>query len=344
MATAASINPASTRAAVTGYPEGSLRFDWAYSGLAFLLVVGLMIDGWAHFHGEVDGSFFTPWHLVFYTAFGLVALFTAGHHVRNVRRGYAFTRALPKGYWLSLVGVTVFALGGVGDMVWHTLFGIEAGTEALLSPTHLMLGIGMGLIATGPLRAAWNRTAKPSWSALGPAMIGAALLLVLLAFFTSYAHPFVRPIAAISRSSQQQDAGVAAILLQTAFLSGVTLLLARRWALPFGALTLVLTASAAAMSVLSDLFVLIPSAFAAGVVADTLVWWLKPSLKTGAFHWFAFLVPVVLFSLFMVTVQLAAGMRWSIHVWTGAIFLSGLVGLLLSHFSTLTAAPSVTES
>jgi hypothetical protein len=73
MATAASVRAESSRASVTGYPEGSTRFDWAYIFLAFLLISGLMIDGWAHFHGQVDGSFFTPWHFLFYSAFGMIA-------------------------------------------------------------------------------------------------------------------------------------------------------------------------------------------------------------------------------------------------------------------------------
>jgi hypothetical protein len=35
------------------------------------------------------------------------------------------------------------------------LFGIEKGTDALLSPTHLMLALGVLLAASGPFRAAW---------------------------------------------------------------------------------------------------------------------------------------------------------------------------------------------
>ncbi|MDX1995131.1 MAG: hypothetical protein SF029_22305 [bacterium] len=166
------------------------------------------MDGWAHFHGEVDGSFFTPWHFLFYSAFGFVALFLGYHQMRNVRQGYAFTRALPKGYWLSLVGVVVFGLGGFGDMIWHTLFGIEEGTEALMSPTHIMLATGMALVFSGPLRAAWNRTNSESkgWRMLGPALVGMTLLVTLLMFFTSYANPIVAPLAAIGAEFGEERA------------------------------------------------------------------------------------------------------------------------------------------
>lgn len=197
MATAAqTASTGARKVAQTGFPAGGLRFDWAYIGLSALFVAGLWVDGWAHFHGQVDDSFFTPWHFLFYSAFGFVALFTGFHHWRNTNRGYAFQQALPRGYWLSLIGVVTFGIGGVGDMIWHTLFGIEAGSEALTSPTHILLAVGMTLIISGPLRAAWLRPKVQGWRQLGPSIISATLLLSLFAFFTSYAHPLVNPLAA----------------------------------------------------------------------------------------------------------------------------------------------------
>jgi len=43
---------------------------------------------------------------------------------------------------LSLLGVAIFGLSGGVDFLWHSLFGFEVDTEALLSPTHLSLAIG----------------------------------------------------------------------------------------------------------------------------------------------------------------------------------------------------------
>lgn len=198
MATIAkAVQPQSDSSAIRGYPEGGRRFDWTMIALACLFVAGLWVDGWAHFHGQVDDSFFTPWHFLFYSSFGIVATFIAYHQWRNSNQGYAFRRALPKGYWLSLIGVGVFAVGGVGDMIWHTLFGIEGGSEALTSPTHMMLGVGMMLIASGALRAAWQRAGEQQgWRALGPTVISMTLITALMGFFTSYAHPLVTPLAA----------------------------------------------------------------------------------------------------------------------------------------------------
>ncbi|HSE45781.1 MAG TPA: hypothetical protein VLA89_10700 [Gemmatimonadales bacterium] len=53
-------------------------------------------------------------------------------------------RALPVGYGLSGLGALIFAAGGMTDLIWHTIFGIEAHVEALLSPTYLVLALGLG--------------------------------------------------------------------------------------------------------------------------------------------------------------------------------------------------------
>ena len=37
-------------------------------------------------------------------------------------------------------------------MIWHEIFGVETGVEALLSPTHLMLALGGSLMVSGPFR------------------------------------------------------------------------------------------------------------------------------------------------------------------------------------------------
>lgn len=59
--------------------------------------------------------------------------------IRNIQKGYAWQSALPSGYMPALLGVGIFAIGGVFDLVWHTLFGVEANIQALLSPSHLLL-------------------------------------------------------------------------------------------------------------------------------------------------------------------------------------------------------------
>src|SRR5713226_726019 len=122
-------------------PVSTLRFDLVMGLLSIVYVSGVYLDGWAHAHGLVDRTFFTPWHAVLYSAYALNAAVLVATLLRNHARGYAWLRAMPAGYELSLLGVPLFALGGAGDMFWHILFGFEVGIQPLLSPTHLVLAM-----------------------------------------------------------------------------------------------------------------------------------------------------------------------------------------------------------
>ena len=591
---------------------GGLRFDWIATVLCALLIGGVYLDGWAHNHGKVDTSFFTPWHAVLYAGLTLVGIFLVVNLLLNHRKGYPWLEALPPGYSVSLHGVIVFGVGGVLDLIWHMLFGIEVSVQALLSPTHLMLGLGAVLIVTGALRSAWLRLPSHKnygWAQLMPAVICIAIVVSLLAFFTQYAHPQVstysssdarytapnlpislslmnadgtlqtrltsdglyhydpawshtgkkmafdagpntgknshsqiyvanpdgsnqvrftndafddwepawspddskivftsnrggqynlyvmnadgshvtrltsstgfvaswspdgkrivfdshrdgldqiyvmnadgsnvvrlthttsdefdpawspdgskitfvsvrdgkdqvyimnpdgshqqaltsgkdnwRPtwspdsskIAFVSvrngtaevyemnadgsdqvnvsnnpgaengsggmswsqdgkllytvqehppvNSFFSQSLGIISILFQAALLMGLVLFLLRRWLLPFGSLTMVFTLSSVAMSFMNDQYVFIPAAFAAGIIADVLIWRLKPSpTRPLEFRIFAFVTPVVYYSLYFLVIQLTGGIGWTIHLWMGSIFLTGAISVLLSY-------------
>jgi uncharacterized membrane protein YhhN len=102
--------------------------------------------------------------------------------------------------------------------------------------------------------------------------------------------------------------------------------------LPVGSLTLILTLNAALMSVLQDQYRLIPAAIVAGLLGDLVLWRVRPSLQRPAsVRLFAFFVPVIFYSCYMLTLQLTGGIGWSIHLWLGTIVVAGIVGLLLSY-------------
>ena len=144
----------------------SLRFDWIMVAVSVWWLGGLFIDGWAHSNIPQLETFFTPWHAVFYSGYLAVAftlLVQILLHLRQSARsrggrapsllglvreslpGNRWLRAVPTGYELSVLGLAVFGVSGIGDLTWHLIFGIERGTEALLSPTHL--GLAWGLAA-----------------------------------------------------------------------------------------------------------------------------------------------------------------------------------------------------
>jgi len=180
--------------------DASTRFDWAMAVLSTVLVGGFYLDLWAHAHGRTDNTFFTPWHAVLYSMLAAVGIFLSITAWRAWHRGAPWWRSLPAGYGLSLVGVVLFALGGVADLVWHLLFGVEFSVDALLSPTHLVLACAGILIVTGPLRAAWRDPARGThaWLARIPAVLSLALALSIFTGFTQFVHPLVDPWAEVS--------------------------------------------------------------------------------------------------------------------------------------------------
>jgi dipeptidyl aminopeptidase/acylaminoacyl peptidase len=180
-----------------GQAVGGVRLDWAMALLLSWWVGGLYLDGWAHRHGKVDQSFFTPWHAAFYSGFLAVVCLLLVTMYQNHRSGYRRWQALPAGYEVSVLGMLIFAIGGVGDLIWHTFFGIEASTEALLSPTHLLLAGGAILILSGPLRAMWRRPAPtPDLVSLLPMLLSLAFMLSTFTFMTQFAHPLIDTWAA----------------------------------------------------------------------------------------------------------------------------------------------------
>src|SRR5690242_20533044 len=100
-------------------------FDWMFILLSTWLTGGIFLDGWAHNHGKVDQSFFTPWHAVLYSGYLAVAIFFVATILRRHARGAPWRLSYPAGYGAAVIGVPVFAIAGAGDLLWHIEFGIE---------------------------------------------------------------------------------------------------------------------------------------------------------------------------------------------------------------------------
>lgn len=326
--------------------DSTLKFDWAVALFSVWLVGGIHLDAWAHHKFPIE-TFFTPWHGVLYSGFLALAALLVGTAFYRRQAGQPFPSALPSGYEHSLVGVALFLLGGIFDMLWHILFGIENNLEALISPSHLLLALGGALMITGPLRSMWRRTqTKPGFFLL-PALISVSLLLSIFAFFTAYANPLSEAVLARgtrptleAEANASQALGMAGILLQSGLMMGVLLLLVRRWQVPFGGMTLLLTLSVFfGVSVHED-YVLLPFAIFSGLVFDMLVWLLNPTQhQNGGFRLFAFLAPVMFYTFYFAALSMNDGLWWSIHMWSGAIVLAGVVGWLLS-YAYLPPAPN----
>ena len=318
-----------------------LRFDWLVNLLSAVFVGGLYLDGWAHNHGRVDQSFFTPWHAFFYAGYLLVAIAFCAATITNRLRGYSLALSIPAGYRLTGVGLFIFAAGGVGDMVWHLLFGVERGIEALFSPTHILLGLGIGLIVTGPLRAAWRRQDEnDGWRLLAPAIASLGIFLAAITFFMMFSFPVTVQLAAngTGKSYFNNDvgkvAGMFGATLTAAALTGPILLGLRRWRLPLGAVSAVLGLAILGAAIVDyERPLMIWTALGMGVSAlalDYLAWRAKPSTNPNALRWLAPAIPFLLYGGYYAVLLPTAGTSWSVHMWTSTIVIPVVTCWLLS--------------
>lgn len=289
------------------------------------LTAGLFIDGYAHANiiDTATEDFFTPWHGIFYSGFtfsaGWITYLMYRRQNPNGMRSW-----IPPGYGWAVVGLGVFAVGGIGDLLWHQTFGVETGLDALLSPTHIFLFCGLVLILAAPLQAV-RRTGGSLWMAVA----SMTMLSLLAAFFTTYARPdaWTLEIAAIENSTWASWA-IASIIVTTLLMGASALYLLQRFrSLPFGFLTTLW-----AVPAIGEAFALggtrgpaIAGGVVAGMVGDVLLRAVPGSrrrragvaLSVGAMAgWTAWTI---------VGYLVADQFRLEIEVWTGQIVLSGLV-------------------
>lgn len=312
-------------------PVSTARFEWAVVGGGVWMLLGAFLDAWAHQHLRID-TFFNPWHAILYSGMAATTAVLALAALRNHAAGHAWRCCLPPGYGLSLVAVLGFGVAGSLDLTWHTTLGFEQGFDGAISPPHLLLGTCGMLAAAGPLRAAWR---QPMRRAPWTAVASACFVLFLLSDLTQWAHPFNDPYALTPGPAGTpygaQVLGLASVILQSALTTGVVLFLLRRFAVPRGALLLLLTVAGLCTSALKDHEVFAIAAVVGGLVAEWLVAVLRPGpRRLAGVRVLAFAVPVATYGAYFGEVGALGGTWWSVPMWTGAIFLAGVFGLLVS--------------
>ena len=324
-------------------PVSTPAFDRVMIACCCWMIAGLYVDGWAHYHlPSARETFFTPWHAILYSGFAACAI-ALGVRARAGRaRGLAWSKSLPKGYRVSALGVIIMAAGGLVDMLWHIFFGIETNIAAQLSPAHLVVAVGLGLIVSGPFfaAAAPDAGARRGLSAVWPAVVSLGLVLAVFELFTKSFHPFYIAwastnvkvgIADAALTAQiaylQQALGIASVVVQSAILMGLLLTALRRRLLPPGSVTIILGIGTALFDVS-----LLGAAIAAGILSDLeLAVWKPAADRSIALRAFALSVPAFLYSFYYADVALTrGGIWWPAHLWVGSIALAGITGVLIS--------------
>jgi hypothetical protein len=331
----------------------SLALDYAFGICGVWISGGFFLDAWAHGHVPVE-NFFTPYHAVFYSGMVALAIVMLAFWVRSHSLGYGWADAFPRPYRLALLGIPIFILGGGGDMVWHRTLGIEEGVDALLSPTHQILGLGIFFLASGPIRSVLGDRAHST--TLGrqlPLALGLATWLILAHFGTAYAFdpaagrsnapPPIAPLnsdylTALSIGYYKIATGVLIVIFQSTLIAGFALWLVARMHPCPGMLTIFLLignvpAAAAFTNQTPLLAVTVAQSLVTGLAADAFVVRYDPHPapgRTRAFRVFAIAVPMTYIGIYVIGTLLGDGIWWDWNIALGSWIWSGVCGFALS--------------
>jgi hypothetical protein len=305
------------------------RDDAVAALLGASVVAGVYLDGWAHLNLVTLESFFTPWHAVLYGAFGLASAWTVAVVGLRGRRQQPWRSRIPRGYGWGLVGVVVFAVGGVLDMVWHLLFGVETGIDALVSPTHLLLLVGGILLISSPVRSALV-SLRPRY---GPGLAALAASAALAGFFLSYVSAFVDPGArqvfvplpegapGHQAAELAAAAGLGGYLISTVLIVAPVLFLRRRGLLRRGSIVILVAAVALPATVLTQgAYALATVGAIAGAAVAEVV---RPRLGSA---WLAAVVAALVWTGQLLGLAAQGDLRWPPSLAVGAVILGSLFG------------------
>src|SRR3989344_6914561 len=324
-----------------GYAPSSNLFDWLFVLFSGWWTAGGFVDGWAHTHlDSALETVLTPWHAIFYLGILTTTFLLLTQMWRNHKIGYAWRRALPREYMFALWGGLLVFIGGPGALMWHQLFGIEVGIEALLSPTHILLAFGGAVVVSAPIHAIWYRNRKIQSIHKIPVILSFTYLLMTLGFMLQFLHPFNFPWMSQVfmndnpiNNNYRGGLGVANAIVFTGIFMGLTLASVRHWIFPFGSFATILTLNAIALTVLHGKYhSFILTALVAGILIDILYQKVcSLSLKERHIRIFGMLAPMILFTIYVGTILLTDITPWSIHMWAGMIVISGITGYLMTY-------------
>ncbi len=314
--------------------------DMLVGAASLWIAYAFFIDAWSHENEPVE-TFFTWSHALIYG--GMLAL---------VLVLFLMRKQIPKAYRVPLIGVPVFLLGGAGDLVWHSVFGIEQGVDIILSPTHETIGLGLMLVSSAPLFSALRyRTELRSLRDQLPMILSLASWIVMVHFATAYAMdpaagkayapPDARTFSfdyftATAIGYYKLVGGVLVLLLQSFIMASFALFIATRFDLRPGALTLLLvlgnTLPALPFTNESPLLATIfAMSLIAGIAGDVLIARMKPLPRPPqAYRAYAIAVPATYVAVYVIATQLTGGSWWDWSVLASMILFAGVIGLGLS--------------
>jgi hypothetical protein len=316
--------------------QSEIVWEWIFLFFSFWYISGIFVDGYFHVHDPDLESFFTPWHAILYTGYLFTTIILLAWTTVRKKKNEGWVYAIPPGHGLSLIGALIFAVGGVGDMLWHIAFGVEADIEALLSPTHLMLALGAALVLSGGARYFWatKQHTRSFWKSL-PLTLSLAFTFAAIVFMSQFAHytdpefTGMRPVTN-GEIFYHQALPILGIVIFSAILIGIVSAGLRRGRLPFGSVTLILTTVVAGLALMRTGRELIPAAIVSGLLGDVLVWKAERTVTSSLpIRLLSILLPATYTLLMFLTLMYFHKVWMTIHMWTGAVAFSGFSGFMM---------------
>jgi len=323
-----------------GQPASTRGEDTVFAALGLVVVSALHADGRAHIL-DLPDSFFSPWHAFLYGGLFLTVAWLAimCRRVATRRADWRFVIA-PAGYGYAIAGAAVFAIGGVVDMLWHIAFGIEFGIDALLSPSHLLLFVGGGLLLSGPLVAYRRRGESAGALDRAPAVLALLGITAVAAFTLSFLSAFISDAPAVPVAHEPEgteahrvaesiaSAGLGSFVITSLLLvvPAVYVLSIRLW-LP-GALTVLVSGVAAGASALIGFQHLqtVLAAFVSAAILDLLVLGMRSRFRARTQELaVAAGLPLLLWSGQLIARSTIRPLGWSPEMAIGVILLCALL-------------------
>ncbi|WP_156925998.1 hypothetical protein [Glycomyces arizonensis] len=306
---------------------------WFFGGLVAAVQAGES--------GTSDASF-TWWHLVFYTGYLATAAWIAYLAVRSHRAdGRTGLAAVPHGYGPAVVGVPLFLVSALADLIWHGVFGAPGSLDLLFSPPHLGLAVSGVLIVASPWLSAWRRDALGAEpEAVGAHLRFAAPALSLgyvfsaVVLLVSYGIAFAWSPREVASGLGEADgaagwAVAASVMFTTLAVLALVVVASGRFVLPVGFFTVAfvfpaLMAGANAGFENGAFAVLF---LVSGALADLLTWLVRPDLRRRKdLITFAVIWSLLTWLAYMIIVLAAEDVWPAVEITTGAPIAAALIG------------------
>jgi hypothetical protein len=326
-------------------PVSTLALDWMYTILSLLMTVGLWMDIWSHNEFGPDQSVLNEYHMLFYGAGAAMGGLLAFVHFKSLGARLPWVHSLPRGYGYVAMGLLIFGVAGVFDLIGHALFGFETSTEALLSPSHIGLFIGWFIISTGAVRAALNRQGQEKLNLVNslPILIGIAGAMSALTTIILYGAIIGNAAHAVQEMRPTREwightLGLMGQFVQTGIFAGLVIWLVAHFRLPAGAITILYLLYSGLMFIFSQMIGTVGILLIAGVLTDALYTLLHPSQgERLRLRVFGYLLPVILWGtyyLFYIITGLGGGVWFTPYIWIGSVVQSGFIGFFIAYWMT----------